>query len=328
MTRTLNSLSNKGIVFYDNQARTVFKDALSTYIEHRMLYREFHAENGSAPQHWGIPNRVLSGSPEHLVFLYFTTLVTLRAESDAVFRQMVGLWQERQEFFQESVVSMEEKEIEETLRRIGYINPSQLAPRWKKCAQTLFQDLDGNPLRVFGGHQSIDAVMVAFKGQGKNRLPGYGPKLLSLLALFYRELGAIGDVDGAFPVDLHVQRICITTGIITGAGIVDSATAVAEPLRREISRICAQERMDPLALSHALWFLGAKLCVQCDKSATELLCPVHTHCSGGVTSTRIYHKKGRWDLGNPDRKPKGPQLAFDVEFALRLLSQRVRKQRE
>ena len=71
MTRTLNSLSNKGIVFYDNQARTVFKDALSTYIEHRMLYREFHAENGSAPQHWGDSKPCfvgLAGTPRLLVF--------------------------------------------------------------------------------------------------------------------------------------------------------------------------------------------------------------------------------------------------------------------
>lgn len=328
MTRTLKPSNNKGIVFYDDQARLVFKDALSAYIEHRMLYREFHAENGSAPQHWGIPNRILPGSPEHLVFLYFTTLATLRAESDTVFRQMVGLWHERREFFQESVVTMEKKEIEETLRRIGYINPGQMAPRWKECARTLFQDMDGNPLRIFKEYQSIDAVMAAFKKGGRNRLLGYGPKLLSLLALFYRELGTIGDVDGAFPVDLHVQRICITTGIITGTGIVDSVTAVAEPLRREISRICIQEGMDPLALSHALWFLGAKLCVQCDKSATELLCPVHACCSGGVASTRIYHKKGRWDLSNRHRKSKGPQLAFGVEFALLRLSQHVRKQKE
>ena len=110
-------------------------------------------------------------------------------------------------------------------------------------------------------------------------------------------------IRGAFPVDLHVQRIFISSNVVMGAGTMDAAE-IAEFIRVRLSELCYELDIKPLDLSHALWFLGNKLCTKCDKvKGIKSGCPVEEMCSGGIPSLS-YNKTGRWELDVP-RKEKG-----------------------
>lgn len=302
----------------------VLQKLTKAYLEKKYLYAEFHAHNGSAPQHWGIPRGVVIGSLEHRLFLFFTTLLTTRSESDAGFRQMVRLYEEHTTLFSpERALAIEVSKVEMLLKEVGYIHPNQGASRWLACAEGLARRFNGDPLNLFLWKKSIDEVYQSIQGEGgKKLLSGYGPKLLSLLALFYEELELIPCLEGVFPVDVHVQRINITLGVVKGSGIVDAARTLAEGLRVALWKACHEGNMNPFDSAHAYWFLGSRACTQCHRvSSIRQICPIADECEGSI-STALYHKKGMWDLDELQRRPKGVQQDALPGFALEVLKRR------
>ncbi|OHA80722.1 MAG: hypothetical protein A2675_02405 [Candidatus Yonathbacteria bacterium RIFCSPHIGHO2_01_FULL_51_10] len=313
------------VTVHHDRLHEVLRQLVDAYLSKKYLYTEFHAHNGSAPQHWGIPRGVVAGSLEHRLFLFFTTVLTIRSESDAVFRQMVRLYKEQPVLFDPQVAGvMELSEVQALLKDVGYIHPNQGASRWIVCAGGLGRRFGGDPLNIFLGRKSIDEVYrsIQMKG-GKKLLSGFGPKLLSLLALFYEELELVPCLEGVFPVDLHVQRICITLGIVTGSGIVDAAYTLAEVLRTALWEACRDMGINPFDAAHAFWFLGSKGCWQCHRvSGIEQVCPLASECSGNHASTALYHRKGRWDFDDQRRRPKGVQQGALPGLALEVLKRR------
>ena len=293
-------------IFHHKRANTVLLPALEAYEEERFLYKKWHANNGVAPQQVSIPCNIQKSSVEHQVFLFFTTLITLQSVSDIGFRSCVEMYEGQGDIFSYEVLSMSIEDIATILKKYGINKPEQWAKYWYASAIFLFKELQGQPLNLFNLFQTIDDYMV-LKKRGELYLPGYGPKLMSLLTLFYEELALIATIPDAIPVDVHHQRICITTGIVTMRNPKEysvNATLLAEFLRKNLAGWYIKMGNTPLNASHSLFFLGSKACSRCERlRGLELYCPIADHCSGGIP-TRPYWKTGKWDL-SLERKRKG-----------------------
>lgn len=259
-----------------------------------------------APQHNHRPKTVTKGSSEHLVFLFLGTLIIYRSVSDEGFKQAVVLYDRSSWLFTKEILSKTLDDVTEAMRAVGFIHPLEAARGWYGTAQTLFREYKGNPLRLLREIKSVDDFM-ALKNNGQgNRFPGYGPKLFSLLILFYQELKVAEafHVREAFPVDLHVQRIFLSLDLAAFNTRWIDAVTLAEPIRKEISFLCEREKIYVVELSHALWFLGNRLCGNCQRiSDIELKCPLYEWC-GGAFASEPYRLRGEWDKSY-GRKQKG-----------------------
>jgi len=111
----------------------------------------------------------------------------------------------------------------------------------------------------------------------------------------------------AFPVDVHVQRFALSTGILQLRQKERNYT-LESILRPLLSKICHERGWQAVEVAHAIWFLGNKLCTACSiNSQAEVYCPVYQSC-GGAFMTKDYSAKGLW---NPkSRYPKGGNQVF------------------
>ncbi|MDP3958214.1 MAG: hypothetical protein Q8Q36_01985 [bacterium] len=295
------------MTFDRDRAEQVMEAAHAAYHARTHLYLRVHGLNGDAPQRKYRPEGVVRGSPDDLIRLYFATLTDRRQLSAEVYKAHVRLWQSHEWLYREDVLALKECEtLEKILREEKAGTPKESAKTWLPCAETLYSTFGGDPRKLFAGG-SISAALEWKYGEEKKRkrdpLPGFGPKILSLLAIFYEELGAIQSLPDAFPVDMHIQRIFISTGAVSAPGIEKSA-GLAEFLRFRLCEICSERKWKPLELSQAFWFLGNQTCTRCYllKDA-HLRCPVYEECGGAIES-RSYFKRGEWDFNAP-RRPKG-----------------------
>ncbi|MBI2046340.1 MAG: hypothetical protein HYT28_02905 [Parcubacteria group bacterium] len=259
-----------------------------------------------APQHKYYPKEVVKGSFEHLLFLFLGTLLVYRSVSDQGFKQAVLLENKFPWLFSKEILEKTLEDVIAAMKAIGFIHPWEVARSWYGTARTLFSEYEGDPIRLLVEIKSVDAFLKLKRKKGGNRFPGYGPKLFSLLVLFYQELGVPESflVKEAFPVDLHVQRVFLSLGLISfNTRLVDSVK-LAEYIRKKLSRLCEVEHIPVIELSHALWFLGNRLCGKCQNTSyMHLRCPLYNMC-GGAFSSEPYRLEGKWDNQLP-RKPKG-----------------------
>jgi endonuclease III len=296
--------------FNAERAERILSEAHDMYMKERLLYSRVGIER--APQNTCIPQGVTRGSFAHGLFLYFTTLITYASESEMGFRQSARLFENHPHLFSEELLRVDVGHVGKHLREVGFVRPEQGAKYWHGSGVTLVREYDNDPLQIFAV-ENVDEFLskkaILRKRLGKDGLPGIGPKIFSLMALFFEELGLIGEMPGAFPVDLHVQRICISLGIVEGGGIID-ATFLAEFLRPKIYDICRRLGMRPLNLSHALWFLGNRVCTRCSLvEGIEHVCPVVHHCGGAIPSL-IYARKGKWNFDAPRLQKGSPQYSI------------------
>lgn len=316
------------LVFVNERAEDVLLHAYSAYQEHTHLYQRTHSFFGSAPQHVNVPSGITLGSQEHVVFLFLTTLVTLQSSSDEGFRQAVRLYETEPTCFTCEAIHLAETPIrspqlglladhEETavpnalehlFKTVGFNKPAPWACYWSDTVRTLYGEYEGDPLAIVADVKTVDGFLNKKRkekqGDASWWFNGYGPKLFSLFCIFCEELGLTRPVPDAFPVDVHIQRIALGTGIVAPGKHVIGDTLIAEFLRHNLVAFCDQYMIDRVDLAHALWFLGSKGCRDCSRtSGIEHLCPV-AHVCAGSPSTTSYWKRGRWELALP-WNPKG-----------------------
>lgn len=289
--------------FDDERAEEILSVVYACYLNGSHLYRYYHAKNGSAPQHKHIPTSIKKRSAEHQIFLFFASILTYHSQSEMGFQQCLKLYDEWPEFFRPDVCRKSPHKLQIAFKKVGFIYPNEAARRWFFSAKGLFEEYDSNPLMIFKNGSIDDALKRKVRGN-KNLLPGFGPKLLSLLALFYEELNLLNALPDAFPCDIHVQAQCIGLDIAKSQEKIFRTDPFAEFLRKNISGVCRNKNISALDLSHALWFLGNRLCMYCKKKKTtsEKFCPIFKYCSGRI-STISYRRKGLWDTNKPSMDP-------------------------
>lgn len=297
----------KNLTFSPDRALEVLSQPYTAYKLRQGLYAVRHDGNGDAVQDKFVPRSVVRGSREHTVFLYFATGTDRRSLSSQVYRNHMELWSRSPELYRRGVLNLHHTTIKRKLAEVHFNMVETIGRNWRPCAETLFEEFGGDPVSLYKD-QSIDALLEYKKRNrrdGRDPLPGFGPKILSLLAIYYEKLGVVPPIEGAFPVDVHIQRICISTGIVSGKGVIDSAS-VGEYLRPRLYELCVREGWDRSDLAHALWFNGNELCNGCSTSRNSVsLCAVYNDCSGGL-NTRQYGREGKWDFDQVRQRKGGP----------------------
>lgn len=332
-----------GLVFVRDRAKDVLLLAHQAYMDQTHLYQMHHAFFGAAPQHENLPKGMTRGSPEHVVFLFLTTLVTLQSSSDEGFRQSVRLYETLPECFTPRAIDLvntlvvspqrrftlgairmnkrakgkkkaprkPQNVLEAHFQAMGFNKPGPWSHYWADTVKTLYEEYAGDPLAIIKDVETVDGFLAkkkACKREGKRWwFNGYGPKLFSLFCIFCEELGLVTPVVDAFPVDVHIQRIALATGIIAPMRTVIGDTTIAEFLRHNLVIFCRKHSIDRVDLAHALWFLGSKACTRCYKTACiEQICPIEALCVGSP-ATIPYWRRGRWELTTP-WNPKGSRV--------------------
>jgi endonuclease III len=271
------------------------------YISKKKLYKVCHHFLDVAPQHKYIPEKIVQGSEEHIIFLYFAVLMTYHSQSEEGFKSAVKLYMNFPELFNLDLKYISINKIIGCIKSVGFIYPNQLALSWKESGITVFELYD-NPVKLVKKFKNVDDFLeeknklkIKYK---MNKFRGYGPKLYSLFTLFCEELGIINHVEGAFPVDVHIQRQFLSWELVKNNNDKIDATNLAEFIRKNLSVLCYSKKIKPLHLFHALWFLGNRLCRICYRLSIQELesyCPTFKFCNGSV-STKMYRRKGIWDL--------------------------------
>ena len=268
----------------------------------RSLYNAYHSgpivKERDAVQWKHIPRGMEGGSLLWQQWIWFATLTDRRELSDAVYASHVRMWADHPELYLPIVIGIPPKEIEGILRKYKVGCPGDSSRYWPRCAQTLFQEFEGDPRRMFklGNTTPIEDVLV-FKRRfpGGDPLPGFGAKIASLYALYLAERGIIKMPQDAFPVDVHVMRFVISTGIVRGTGVIENQR-LGQIVRVLLCRVVKRLKISAIDASHAIWFRGNQGCTQCPRvRAMPMLCPVYNDC-GGAIRTLSSREDGVWQL--------------------------------
>ena len=282
----------------EERAYQVLELVYNAYLKGTMLYGHTDKEV-YAPQWRHIPVGMEQGSGEHQRYLFFLTATDRMGVSNEIHRGHRELWAKHPWMYTADVLGTRLERMVELVREYRIGLPEKTAQNWLAIAGTFFGTFDGNPAAMYA-EASVDAILAMKRASHTRdtwRLPGFGPKILSLLALFYAELGVIAMPPDAFPVDVHVQRLAISTDIISGEGLFLDET-IERMLRPLLCRMVSEKGWSAIDLSHAIWFLGNRLCTRCPRTkSAPLLCPVYDTC-GGAISTGPYGR-GKWDLSEP-----------------------------
>ncbi len=325
---------------YLDEARTrAFIKVLMEAYENRVgIFATHHHENrgdaGGTVQRLYMHPDVEAGSGQHLARLtvinWFDTMSVSTALHRAFWREA---WSQRGFFafedirmlFDERALSLKAEDIRWLFSKVGISFPNARVLRFQHFAQDFFGRLEGDAKRIFTLGTTIgeiDAYRKAWQDDNRKKryfLPGYGPKLLSLLALYFYDFGAHTKVfPGAFPVDRHFQRLLLQSRALVPEGIT-SASTVAEFVRSRIVHLLKEMHVHAFVFAHAMWLLGSNLCASCQRtSETPPLmdpCPIRVGtgfggtCTGGL-STGEYRTEGRWGSGKKEGR-KDPRQ-FDL----------------
>lgn len=266
-----------------------------------------------APQHLFIPEGMKRGSLEWRRWLARAAGTDRWTVSMRHYQSHVELQKTHPQLYTREAAMYQAFFVEPLLREAGITMPNQTARGWPILAYTLDCEFGDDPLAIYRGG-SIESIL-AFKRQFKRErgyepLPGYGPKISSLLAVFLEEAGLV-KIEDALPVDLHAQRIFISTGIITLHEVVLNEVLENE-IRLFVCDLCTRKGWSRVKLAHALWFLGNKGCTVCHRhSDMELACVLWSKC-GGRASSVDYFGKGQWNP-NLQSHRKGGSRVFRLE---------------
>ncbi len=280
------------------------------------ITRETHA-----PQIVHVPPGIEPGSLEHRVYLALVVMTDRRSQSMGLYERHVELYRRCSWLYGREGMSVSSDVIFPILVQHQIGMPKPVSESWPRLIETIYLDLNGDPLNLYmskpGMVRGIDDILALKKKDAKKResrktgeldLPGFGPKILSLLALFYSELGLMDIPEDACPVDVHVQRLFLLTGAVSAhkEGDVYVRNDMLERIvRKTICQIAKKNDWSIIDLSHYMWFLGNQLCGTCHQRKDIFsACPLAGGYCLGNFNTRDYFKKGLWRL-NPNRRSVG-----------------------
>ena len=276
----------------------------STTLEESTATTYVQLQDGLYDERIILPGAVEKRSPQHVTWTFFSTLTDRRQVSMEVYFAHRTLFARYPELYTPDVRLMKPKDLGDILIQYRIGCPRQSAVYWIKCAQTLYDQFDWNPLNLLEKCENSVEKIQEWKSEEKKKsprkkidpLPGYGPKIASLFTLYLAELELIEMPDDSFPVDMHVQRSFFQVGAAYGNEGFVFNEEMEDRLRRLICQYANEKGYDKIALSHAFWQRGRVLCTNCyRKSSAPLLCPLYSECAGPA-ATKRYFSHGVWDL--------------------------------
>jgi hypothetical protein len=318
-----------GLSFNERLAEEMYRRFAEMYQKRIGLYQRFHHSNASeVAWHKFLPEGITYASVEHRRYIFGGNLLDMQTKAETAFKTASKLWVDCPELFGPNVLNFGfennhhhddlfpellsgdrwslEKVLADRLKKSGYTSPNQMASRWRDSFAMLWSDFGGDPLKIFDVYKTVPSYLAArdeFKKAGKMLFPGLGSKLFSLLAYHLEEFGLIEHVEGALPVDLHLQSQHLSTRAVTGFGI-HLAKDMEEFIRPRAVEVCYKNNIPPFVIASAMWFNGSENCVRCSKGedggqqkVIAKHCPIYSVCGGRTRDLRLYRETASWNLG-------------------------------
>lgn len=302
------------VIIYPQRAVSVFGKIYSDAVSRAGFFRHVYADV-YAPQRIYFPFGTKCGDKEHRLWLLFAVMTDRRGQSNRIYLGHQALWRKYPELYSIQVLNFPIQKIVDLISNEAIGLHRNIIENWSSVAETIFLMLEGEPLNIYR-NRDINSIVYPRKSDTVLHLPGFGPKILSLLSMFYSELNLMELPFDAFPVDVHVQRIAITNGILDSKKGTIPKSIAETVLRYLICQLSFMKRWSKIDLSNALWLLGNRGCSGCYRSAImSHFCPVYQFCTGAIDSGP-YYGGGNWDLTRRFRKSGGSGKMFSEEVPL------------
>jgi len=244
-----------------------------------------------------IPSGVQRGSVEHLLFLTLTVSIDYQ-------RDAVALWRSSSQNFEGPATrylfnpkSLHEQSAQQitTDMQINKLSkkPKKDAYIWRTVGVTFFKKWEGDP-RNFLESCNCDSLTILDHLKNDNHVynkrlvPDYpylrGPKIGSLWLRMLRDNAGIRKLKNLdkvpIPVDIHVARATLTTGVIRGkirSHLHDLFEDIRTAWAESVKGLNAEDRpMIALDVDEPLWHLSKYGCTFRDKETG--VCPVSGQC--------------------------------------------------
>jgi hypothetical protein len=365
---------------YGRAKRVVFPPILAAV---KMRAYPFHQEIVQDAKY--LPKDIVWGSREHLLYLFFLNIYMKGGiNSAAAIISLSRFYAEHSwAFMPENILALETWEHVLFVEWLGWVLPQyglgvniteakwhwfwnglKLAKFWASNPLNLFSEVQENAERTWQSyriakHNYAHLCRRIIRKQGlsheqlmesPNGFYGFQHKMVSMIAYFYVHAGAVKPFAYPVPVDFHILRVLIATGILTMRGMRKRAWQYREkflPYAREVTlRYIVETGEDTQLLAEGLWLLSRTLCRwhPGNKSSVEksnrarrrvitdtpfvwtahterlydkscAICPVEDHCKWNIPSS-YYYVKGvilvREARSRPDNTNRVQAKLFDV----------------
>ncbi len=246
-----------------------------------------------------LPQGLIWGSREHALFLWFIELYMKGGiNSQFAIASMGQLYTDYPEvFFPENFVDLEQYEIElvinwleKVLREYGLganvnevkrhwvWNAIKLGRFWESDPRKLFVDADKNAELSWESYASAKSnydalcdIIIRNKKLSHDELMatpygfyGFMHKMVSMISYFMIHAGMVKPFAYPVPVDFHILRVLVSTGILFMKNMKRRPRQSREkflPLAREVTlRYVVEMKEDPQLLADGLWLLSRTYC--------------------------------------------------------------------
>ena len=116
-------------------------------------------------------------------------------------------------FIVKDAAKLKTKRIVELLTTVN-LGMHQAAPAWIENARRLSEGWDGNVLNLYEGVTQFDTIAERLLQRNGDGFAGFQYKMVSMLTYFLTDAGLIKPFDFPPPVDFHLMRLPIATGIL------------------------------------------------------------------------------------------------------------------
>jgi hypothetical protein len=217
------------------------------------------------------PEILEPGSLDHANFL-FVLCYYMRGgnNSNDAARMMSKVYTERPDLFDnERILQRDPDEVKGEIKTLlkdsglGYYNV--VPDEWLENARRMKARYDGDPRKIFAGVSDYEEALRRVCNDGKGGgFKGFQEKMTSMLLYYLIEADMAEHFIFPVPVDVHVMRVSIATGMIRFPG-VPNYTDIYKPettaaLREMYYRYALEQNVDPLDLSTFVWQLSRTLC--------------------------------------------------------------------
>lgn len=169
-------------------------------------------------------------------------------------------------FIPSEAARMSERQIINLLGKVG-LGMHQSAPAWIQNAQRLMQNWDGKVLAVFDGISSYEEVWPRLIQDNGSGFIGFGHKMACMILYFLMEAGLIKGFPFPPPVDFHLQRVAVATGILRrrdGHGRIAYLEKEFEEIQERLRGLYLdyelRHNLDGNRFTDSLWVLSRTLC--------------------------------------------------------------------
>jgi hypothetical protein len=248
-----------------------------------------------------LPEGVKEGSVEHLLFITLTVVIDYQRNADQLWESARKTFQDpetRYLFDPKMICETPFNKIVEDMQKYKLSKkPQKDANIWKTLGTTFYKKWGGNPLNFIKDCE-WDAEKILKRLHDKNEKSNYpylsGPKIGPLWLRMLRDNARIDQLINLekipIPVDIHVARATLATGVVRGR-FKGRLKEVSEYIRKawfeSVKGLRVKNReMIALDMDKPLWLLSKNGCTRRDKTTGDCsfynYCVVKEYCVKGV----------------------------------------------